>query len=48
MDEDFSRLDDPDLLAETERVRAAVAALTVRYQALSNEFTRRAAGLWAR
>jgi hypothetical protein len=48
MDEDFTRLDDPDLLAEAEQVRAAVAALTVRYQAISDEFTRRAAGQWAR
>lgn len=48
MNEDFTRLDDPDLLAEAERVRAAVAALTERFRALSDEFTRRAAGQWAR
>jgi hypothetical protein len=44
MNEDFTRLDDPDLLAEAERVRAAVAALTERFRTLSDEFTRRAAG----
>jgi hypothetical protein len=48
MNEDFTRLDDPDLLAEVERTRDAVAALTVRYQALSAEFSRRAAAQWAR
>ena len=48
MDEDFTRLDDPELLAEAERTRAAVAALTDRYQALSAEFARRAAAQWAR
>jgi hypothetical protein len=48
MDEDFTRLDDPDLLAEAERTRAAVTALTERYEALSAEFTRRAAAQWSR
>jgi hypothetical protein len=48
MDEDYSLLDDPDLLAEAERTRAAVAALTEKYQALSAEFTRRAAAQWTR
>ena len=48
MDEDFTRLDDPELLAEAERTRTAVAALTDRYQALIAEFTRRAAARWTR
>ena len=48
MDEDFMRLDDPELLAEAEQIRAAVAALTDRYQALCAEFTRRAAAQWSR
>ena len=48
MSEDYSQLDDPELLAEMNRTRDAVAALTDRYQALSAEFSRRAAGLWTR
>jgi hypothetical protein len=48
MNEDFTQLDDPDLLAEVERIRAAVTALTEKYRALSAEFTRRAAAQWAR
>lgn len=48
MDEDYTQLDDPELLAEAERTRAAVAALTVKYEALSAEFTRRAAAQWTR
>jgi hypothetical protein len=48
MDEDYTQLDDPDLLAEVERTRIAVTALTQRYEALSAEFTRRAAGQWPR
>ena len=48
MDEDFTRLDDPELLAEAERTRAAVAVLTEKYQALCAEFSRRAAAQWAR
>ena len=48
MDEDYTQLDDPELLAEAERTRAAVAALTERYQTLSAEFARRAAAQWTR
>jgi hypothetical protein len=48
MNEDFTQLDDPDLLAEVERTRDAVAALTVKYQALCDEFTRRTAAQWNR
>lgn len=48
MDEDFTQLDDPQLLAETERTRAEAEALTDRYQALRSEFIRRAAAQWAR
>jgi hypothetical protein len=47
MDEDFTQLDDPELLAEAERTQAAATALTERYQALSAEFSRRAAAQWA-
>jgi len=48
MNEDFTQLDDPALLAEAERTRAAVAALTEKYRALSEEFARRAAAQWSR
>jgi len=48
MNEDYTQLDDPDLLAEAERTRAAVTALTEKYQALCAEFSRRAAAQWAR
>jgi len=48
MNDDYRQLDDPDLLAEAERTRVAVAELTERYEALSAEFTRRAAGQWSR
>jgi hypothetical protein len=46
MAEDFGQLDDPALIAESERIRAVVDALADRYQALSAEFSRRAAGRW--
>ena len=48
MNEDYTQLDDSDLLAEAERTRAAVAELTVKYQALCAEFSRRAAAQWSR
>jgi hypothetical protein len=48
MDEDFTQLDDPELLAEADKTRAAVKALTERYQALNAEFSRRAAAQWTR
>ncbi len=48
MNEDYTQLDDPDLLAEVERTRDAVAELTDRYEALSAEFTRRATAQWTR
>jgi hypothetical protein len=47
-DEDFTRLDDPALLAERGRVRDELQALAERYEALSAEFTRRAAAQWTR
>ena len=48
MNEDFTQLDDQELLAEAERTRAAVPALAEKYQALSAEYTRRAAGQWTK
>ncbi len=44
--DDLSRLDDPAFLAERARVREALAALTLRYQRLTEEFDRRAAAQW--
>jgi hypothetical protein len=46
MNEDISQLADPELLAECARVGAAVETLAERYQALSDEFSRRAAARW--
>jgi hypothetical protein len=46
MDEDFRQLDDPALLAEAERMRAAVAALAEKYRALREEYARRAGARW--
>lgn len=46
MDEDVRQLADLDLLAECVRVGNAAAALNRRYQALSDEFIRRAAARW--
>jgi hypothetical protein len=46
MDEDFTQLADPDLLAECARAGAAAEVLAERYQALSAEFTRRAEARW--
>jgi hypothetical protein len=45
-DDDYTRLDDPALLAERGRVRDELQALTERYRKLDDEFTRwsRAAG----
>jgi hypothetical protein len=52
-DTDLSQLDDLDFLAERRRVRealehhpAASAALSARYQALDEEFLRRARIAW--
>jgi hypothetical protein len=47
-DEPITQLDDPALLTEHSRVREELEALTERYQALSDELSRRAAGLWTR
>ena len=41
-DDDFTRLDDPALLAERARVRDELQALTERYRKLDDEFIRRA------
>jgi hypothetical protein len=53
--DDFSRLDDPEFLAERRRVREAVehqpeaaAELTARYQRLNEEFLSRARIAWRR
>jgi hypothetical protein len=45
-DEPIIQLDDPALLRERSRVREQLQALTERYRALSDELSRRAAGLW--
>jgi hypothetical protein len=54
-DEDFTQLDDPEFLAERRRVReelehtpehAASAELAARYEALDDEFLRRASAAW--
>ena len=47
-DEPITQLDDPALLTEYSRVREQLQALAERYQALSDELSRRAAGLWTR
>jgi hypothetical protein len=55
--DDFSRLDDPEFLAERRRVREQLehasehevsAELASRYQQLNDEFLRRASIAWAR
>jgi hypothetical protein len=46
IDEDFTQLDDPELLPEADKTRAAVKALTERYQVLNAEFSRRVAAQW--
>jgi hypothetical protein len=54
-DEDFTQLNDPEFLAERRRVReelehtpehAASAELAARYEALDDEFLRRASAAW--
>ena len=54
-DEDFTKMTDPDFLAERRRVREALAdmparevsvALADRYQRLNEEFLRRARAMW--
>ena len=44
---DFSKMDDPALLAERARVREAIEALQERYAALTEEFDRRASASWS-
>ena len=50
---DFTQLDDPEFLSERARVRmrledlAAPAELAARYEALNDEFLRRARRVWA-
>lgn len=46
-DEDFRSMNDPDFLAERRRVRETIDALQVRYEAINEEFDRRAAATWA-
>ena len=45
-DEDFRSMNDPDFLAERQRVRETISALQDRYEALNHEFDRRAAAEW--
>jgi hypothetical protein len=44
--DDLRQLDDPAFLAERARVRETLAALTLRYQRLTEEFDRRATAQW--
>jgi hypothetical protein len=46
MDDDFSKMSDPDFLEERRRVREAIDALQERYQLINKEFDRRAAAKW--
>jgi hypothetical protein len=45
--DDFRSMNDPDFLAEHKRVRESIEALRERYQALNEEFDRRASATWA-
>jgi hypothetical protein len=45
--DDFSAMSDPDFLDERRRVREAIEALQERYEALTEEFDRRAAARWS-
>jgi hypothetical protein len=45
--EDFTTMDDPAFLAERSRVREAIEALQDRYEALTEEFDRRARAKWS-
>ena len=47
-DDDYTRLDDPALLAERGRVRDELQTLTERYRKLDDEFIRRARAAWTR
>lgn len=46
-DEDFKSMNDPDFLAERQRVRETIDALQDRYRRINAEFDRRAAAVWA-
>jgi hypothetical protein len=46
MDDDFSKMSDPDFLEERKRVREAIDALQERYRLINKEFDRRAAAKW--
>jgi hypothetical protein len=45
-DEDFKSMNDPDFLAERQRVRETIDALQDRYQRINDEFDRRATARW--
>jgi hypothetical protein len=45
--DDFTAMDDPDFLAEYNRVRDTLQALTDRMRKMTDEFDRRARAKWA-
>ena len=45
--DDFAAMNDPDFLAEYDRVRDALQALTNRMSKMTEEFDRRARAKWA-
>ena len=45
--DDFRSMNDPDFLTARKRTRETIEALQERYQALDEEFDRRAAAKWA-
>jgi hypothetical protein len=46
MDDDYSALDDFEIVDERRRVKLALAALTDKYRALNQEMTRRKTLRW--
>lgn len=46
MDDDITRMNDPDFLAERRRVRETIETLTERMASLDEEFIRRASLSW--
>jgi hypothetical protein len=45
--DDFTAMNDPDFLAEYDRVRDTLQALTKRMRKMTEEFDRRARAKWA-
>jgi hypothetical protein len=46
VDDDYSALDDFDIIEERRRVKSALAALTDKYRALNQEMTSRETLRW--